>query len=79
LGSKTWSELSANQLTWDFANPSTWAQDAAGPTNIAYAIIYNNTDANKRAIAAIDLGGPISLVSGSLTISINVAGLFYFT
>lgn len=46
------------------------AQDASGFTNGAYGIIYNNTDANKRAIAFVEIsaGGTASLVSGSLTI-----------
>jgi hypothetical protein len=32
-----------------------WLLDAAGPTNCSFAIIYNNTDANKRAIGFVDL------------------------
>ena len=46
----------------------TIAQDAAGFTNARWGIIYNNTDANKRAIAFIDLGSDRSIVSGSLTL-----------
>lgn len=44
------------------------AQDAAGFTNGRWGIIYNNTDANKRAVAYVDLGTDRSLVNGSLTI-----------
>ena len=46
------------------------AQDAGGFTNGAYGILYNNTDANKRAIAFIELSsaGTLSLVSGGVTI-----------
>lgn len=52
------------------ADAVTLAQDASGPTNIAYGIIYNNTDANKRAIAFVEIssGGTASLVSGQLVI-----------
>jgi hypothetical protein len=49
------------------------AQDAAGPTNIAWGIIYNNTDANKRAIAAVELSasGTLSLVADPVEIRWN--------
>ncbi len=44
--------------------------DASGFTNGAYGIIYNNTDANKRALGFIELsaGGTASLVAGQLVI-----------
>lgn len=48
----------------------TLAIDASGFTNGAYGIIYNNTDANKRALGFIELsaGGTASLVAGQLVI-----------
>jgi hypothetical protein len=44
--------------------------DAGGFSNGAYGIIYNSTDANKRALAYVELsaGGTLSNVSGALTI-----------
>jgi hypothetical protein len=49
------------------------AQDAAGPANIAWGIIYNNTDANKRAVAAVELSasGTLSLVGAPVEIRWN--------
>jgi hypothetical protein len=49
------------------------AQDAAGPANIGWGIIYNNTDANKRAICAVELSasGTLSLVAGPVEIRWN--------
>lgn len=55
----------------------TWAKDAAGPTNIYYAIIYNATHTGTNdAIAFIDLtadGGvtPISLQSSTINIDLG--------
>lgn len=48
----------------------TLSADASGFTNGAYGIIYNNTDANKRAIGFVELSasGTASLVSGQLVI-----------
>jgi len=46
------------------------AADASGFSNGAYGIIFNNTDANKRAIAFVELssGGTATIVSGALSI-----------
>lgn len=45
-------------------------QNASGFTNGAYGIIFNNTDANKRALGFVELsaGGTLSIVSGSATV-----------
>lgn len=49
-------------------------QDAGGGfTNAYWGILYNNTDANKRALAYIDLGGAIGNVSGPISIEWNGA------
>jgi hypothetical protein len=53
----------------------TWAYDASGPTNIYHAIVYNDSASNKEAIKAIDLGGPVSLQDGALSITWNASGL----
>ncbi len=66
LASESWS-LVSNVPTFR-ADVVTVAQDAGGFTNARWGIIYNNTDANKRAIAFVDLGSDRSIVSGSLTI-----------
>lgn len=46
----------------------TIAQDASGFTNARWGIIYNSTDANKRALAFVDLGSDRSIQAGSLTL-----------
>lgn len=50
--------------------------DASGFTNGAYGIIYNDTDANKRALGFVELSsaGTLSLVSGAVTINWQGAG-----
>jgi hypothetical protein len=51
-------------------------QNAAGFANGAYGIIFNSTDANKRALGFIELSaaGTLSIVSGSFTIDFQGAG-----
>jgi hypothetical protein len=64
---------SSNDLIWSAGKIGPIAQDAGGATNIAYGIVYINTDANKRAACAVELSstGAISLVAGPLEIRWN--------
>jgi len=68
LASKTWS-LVSNVATFRAAIVSI-AQDAGGFVNGAYGIIFNNTDANKRALAFVELSsaGTLSLAAGAVDI-----------
>jgi hypothetical protein len=54
-------------------------QDASGFTNGRYGIVYNSTDAGKRALGYIDLGSSRSIQTGSLTINFGGAGTDIFT
>jgi hypothetical protein len=73
LASESWTIVSNNPTFR--ADNVTIAQDASGFTNGAYGIIYNNTDANKRAVAFIEIssGGTAGNVSGPITIDWNGA------
>lgn len=74
LASVTWTSV-ANVPTL-CATDIAMAQDASGFANGAYGIIYNDTDANKRALGYVELssGGTLSLVAGSVTIDWGGAG-----
>lgn len=76
LTSEAWT-LNSTGATMDFADVGPLSQDASGPSDIAYGIIYNNTDANKRAIGYVEISsaGTASLVSAPLTISLNASGV----
>jgi len=73
LASEAWA-LTATGAAMDVAD-ITLAQDASGFTNGRWGVVYNNTDANKRAIGYLDLGSDRSLVAGSVTITMNVSGI----
>jgi hypothetical protein len=74
LASVTWTNVSG-VLTLRATDPVI-PQNASGFSNGAYGIIFNNTDANKRAIGWVELSsaGTASIVSGSLTIDFQGAG-----
>lgn len=74
LASVTWTIVSGTP-TFDAADPATIAQDASGFTDARWGIIYNDTDAGKRALAFLDLGSARSLVTGPLSITFNASGV----
>lgn len=72
LATEQWT-LIAGGPRWRVTGDVTIPQDAGGFTNGYWGIIYNNTDANKRAIGYIDLGGPAGNQSGPINIEWNGA------
>lgn len=75
LTAESWT-LTATGAVMDFADISILQDATNGFTNGAYGIIYNNTDANKRAIGYVEISsaGTAGNVSGSLNITINASG-----
>ena len=76
LTSEAWT-LNATGANMDWADTvMQLAQDASGFTNGAYGIVYNNTDANKRAIGYLEISsaGTASLVAGAINITLNASG-----
>lgn len=61
---------STTTVTISATSPISWAANASSPVNARWAIIYDNTTANKQVVGYIDLGGVVSLVPG-LQININ--------
>lgn len=66
-------------VTFDSATNPTWAQDASNDTDAYWGIIYNYTDASNDAVAYVDLGGPVDMTAGDLTITWNGSGIFTIT
>lgn len=69
----------AGVMTFDSAINPTWAQNVGNDVDAFWALIYNFTDAAKDALAFVDLGGPVDMTAGDLTITWNVAGIFTIT
>jgi hypothetical protein len=66
----------AGVMTFDSTTNPTWAQDASNDTDAYWGIIYNYTDAGKDALGFVDLGGPVDMSAGALTITWNGSGIF---
>jgi len=67
---------SGGTITFDM-DDVVYAQNAAGFTNARYAILHASV--SSQVIAYADLTSDRSVVSGSLTLEINVAGVFTVT
>lgn len=66
-------------MIMDSATNPTWAQDAGNDTDAYWGIIYNDTDGSDRALGYVDLGGPVDMTAGSLTITWHSNGVMRIT
>jgi hypothetical protein len=70
----TWT-LTSGAAKFDADNVSI-AQDAANPTNARWAVAYNDTNAGKSCLFAVDLGAAIDMSANALAINWAATGIF---
>jgi len=70
---------SGGVMTFDSSVNPTWAQNASNDVDAYWGIIYNFTDAGKDALAFVDLGGPVDMTAGDLTVTWNASGIYTIT
>jgi len=63
-------------MTFDSATNPTWAQNGSNDTDAYWGLIYNDTQAGDPAIAFVELGGPVDMSAGALTVTWNGSGIF---
>ena len=74
-----WDALSTEAggtLTFDSATNPSWAANALNDTDAYWGILYNDTQAGDPAFAYVDLGGPVDMSAGQLTVTWNASGIF---
>ena len=69
----------AGVMTFDSATNPSWAQHASNDVDAHWALIYNDTQVGDPAIAFLDLGGPVDMSGGDLTINWGATGIFTIT
>jgi hypothetical protein len=69
----------AGVMTFDSGTNPTWAQNASNDTDAYWALVYNFTDAGNDALCFVDLGGPVDMSAGALTVTWNGSGIFTIT
>lgn len=72
LAGVTWTNV-ASVPTLRATDPAI-AQNAGNPNNARWGIVYNNSDASKRALAFVDLGSVRDLTTGPFTIDFGGSG-----
>lgn len=70
---------SSNVMTFDSATNPSWTANGSNDTDAYWGIIYNDTDGTDRAIAYVDLGGPVNMATTALQITWNASGIFTIT
>jgi hypothetical protein len=65
--------------TYDSATNPTWAQNALNDVDAYWGIVYNDTIAGNDAWGFLDLGGPVDMTAGPLTITWHANGLARMT
>ena len=65
----------AGVTTFDDTGNVTWSQNGAGFTDAYYAILYNASASADQAVGFLDMGGPVSLQDGDITITWNASGI----
>ena len=74
----TWAE-SGGTVTLDSSTNPTWAADASNDVDAYWGILYQDGLVNGTtdvALAYVDLGGPVDMTAGSLTVTWNASGIF---
>lgn len=74
-----WDTLSveaSGTLTFDSGTNPTWAANGSNDTDAYWGILYNDTQAGDPAILFVDLGGPVDMSAGALTVTWNASGIF---
>ncbi len=66
----------AGVMKFDSATNPTWAKNASNDTDAHWGILYNDTQAGDPAFAFVDLGGPVDMSVGALTITWNASGIY---
>ena len=69
----------AGTMTFDSGTNPSWVQNASNDIDAYWGLIYNDTDVGDLAIAYVDLGGPVDMTAGDLTITWNASGMFTIT
>jgi hypothetical protein len=71
--------VSGAVMTFDSTVNPTWAANAGNDTDAYWGVGYNDTDAGKRALFYVDLGGPVNMATSALTVTWNASGIMTIT
>ena len=65
----------AGVTTFDSTENPTWSAAASSPEDIYWAVLVNDSAANNECVGFLDMGGPVSMVSGAVTVTWHASGI----
>ena len=65
----------AGVTTFDDTSTPTWTKTAGSPEDIYWAVLVNNDASNLECPGFLDMGGPVSLIAGDVSIEWFVDGV----
>ena len=75
----TWANMcteAAGTVTFNTGEvDATWAAHASNTTTAYWGLCYNSTFAGDQALFYVELGGPVNMVTGALTVAWNASGM----
>jgi hypothetical protein len=74
-----WAEAGGTGTFDDTGASVSWTQNGSNDTDAYWALIYNSTFAGNLAICYVELGGPVDMSTGALTITWNGSGIATLT
>ena len=69
----------AGTVTFDSTTNPSWPQNGSNDTDAYWGLVYNDTQAGDPALFFVELGGPVDMSAGSLTITWNASGMATLT
>ncbi len=78
----TWTTMvqeAGGVMTFDTGTNPSWAQDPSNDVDAWWGLVYNQTQTGNLAICFVELGGPVDMTAGDLTITWNGSGIFTIT
>jgi len=73
----TWGDFvseAGGTVTFDSVTNPSWAKNASNDTDLYWALVYNDTKSDK-ALCFVDMGGPVDMTAGAVSITWNASGL----
>ncbi len=65
---------SGGTTTFDSTTNPNWTQDGSNDADAYWGLVYNDTQAGDTAFAFVELGGPVDMSAGALTITWHASG-----
>lgn len=64
---------------FDSTMEPTWTATAGSPEDIYYCVLVNDSATNDECLGFLDMGGPVSMIAGDVSVAFNASGILTTT